>query len=418
MITLSIKHSIAVTDMEFIKELQRQQSAMIRTAYKAASNGLSEKDVRAHVTTRFSGQLDSWFIQSAVKKGMGDFKSDQELKKSHRIYGGKYFFKARAKGKITNEEWKARRLQPLYLIGESPRNGNRKFEFDNEMIIFKPYKGKNIEIALPLMKKNWKKLWEQAVLMADQKLIPITISITPEKINITFDDGKVWKELKSKPKAIATRYAGIDMNPNYVGISVFDGGKLVDSKMFSLRAMTGHHDISHNKLEFETIEVAHAIGRWLNHLQVSRLFIEELSFKQGDAGFGRNFNRLTKNQWKRNTFKAILRKYFKFIEVNPAYSSVIGNILNPNVPDPIAASMEIARRGYELVVKKSKKFYPELPCQKYLLNLWKNEMVPEVNTWKELSDFLKNSKVKYRVPLPEEGSFRIFQSNRSLVLFV
>lgn len=50
---------------------------------------------------------------------------------------------------------------------------------------------------------------------------------------------------------------------------------------------------------------------------------------------------------------------YQIVEVNAAYTSIIGNIVhgNENCPDMIAASIEIARRGY----KKFEKgwFYPD-----------------------------------------------------------
>lgn len=40
---------------------------------------------------------------------------------------------------------------------------------------------------------------------------------------------------------------------------------------------------------------------------------------------------------------------FDFVEINPAYSSVIGNLLysDDKTPDPILSSIEIARRAYK-----------------------------------------------------------------------
>jgi hypothetical protein len=82
---------------------------------------------------------------------------------------------------------------------------------------------------------------------------------------------------------------------------------------------------------------------------------------------------------------------------------------------PIAASTEIAQRGYRLVILKNKQFYPKLPAVSYLEDLWKETKIPLVETWKEQHSWVKNSKLKYRVPVPDESVFRIFQSPASLV---
>ena len=113
---------------------------------------------------------------------------------------------------------------------------------------------------------------------------------------------------------------------------------------------------------------------------------------------------------------ASISKYFpKLYEINAAYTSTIGNVLHPNLPDPVAASTAVAKRGYELVIKKSKKFYPDLPTLKELEDRWKETEFPVYTSWKELHDFIKNSGLKYRVPIPEKEGFRIFQSRLSKV---
>lgn len=413
---ITFKFPIQLIDIEktAILEFQRIQSSMIRSAYKQAEFGCTEISVRQEIRNRFKNQLDSWFQQSAVKNGIGMFKSDQEFGRTGRIFGGKRNLIKRAKGLLSRDKWKQKRLFPLYIIGESQSRGNRKFEFYENHVIFKPFKGRRIRIDLPNMKKNWAKIWEQAVKLANEKQLPITVSLTTDFISFSFDETLVKQEIKKSLKPIKNRYAGIDLNPNYIGISVFDGTKLIETKLFSLKLLTWKNSPA-SKLEHETREIGHAIGRWLQHLRVDKLFIEKLEFKQGDKGQDRNFNRLTQNQWKKITLRSILAKYFKLYEINAAYSSTIGNILHPELPDPIAASTEITQRGYRLVILKNTQFYPALPSLSYLEELWKQTEIPLVSSWKELHSWVKNSKVKYRVPIPNESVFGIFQSPKSYV---
>ncbi len=413
MITLKFPISLSNEEVEFIKSYQTIQSSMIRYAYNRAKDGLKEIEVRKHIKELFSGKLDSWFQQSAIVSGIGMYSSDKETGRKSRIFGGKSNFIRRTKNLISSDEWKEYRLLPLTIIGQSPAKGNRKFDFYDNHVVFKPFKGYKIDIILPRMRNNWNKLWKQAVILTEEKKIPISVSLTSTEICITFDDKKCKEELTSIKSPIKSRYAGIDMNPNYIGVSVFDSGKMIDAKLFSIKELTGKN-ISENKLEYETIETSHAIGRWLQHLQVNYVFIEKLSFQQGNKGLGKNFNRLCQNQWKKTKFKSALSKYYKLYEVNAAYSSTIGNILT-SYPDPIAASTEVARRGFELVVKKSKKFYPELPTLRDLEDRWKKTDFPVFNSWKELHDFLKNSGLKYRISLPLAEFFRKLKSSKSQV---
>ncbi len=413
MITIKVPIQIQDEDKEFIKTFQQKQSSLIRSAYKQASLGLAEISIRNETPFKKSS-LDSWFIRSAIKSGIGMFVGDYKTNQSKRVFGGKQNFIKRCKGLISNQQWKEKRLLPLYIIGECNYKGNRKFNFEQDSVIFKPYKGKTIEIQLPKLNSNWSKLWNEAVMLAKNKLIPITVSLTPEYICLTFEDKIVKKSLKFKPKPIKNRYAGIDLNPNYIGISIFDNNKLIETKLFDLSELTGKNK-NENKIKHETREIANFIGKWLTHLRVDKVFIEELKFNQGSLNKGKNLNRLCKNQWKRSDFTSVLEKYFKLYSINAAYTSTIGNVLEPNHPDPIAASMAIAKRGYELVIKKSKKFYPELPSKQELEDRWKKTEFPDFSSWKELHDFIKNSGLRYRVPIPEKEGFRVFQSRLSLV---
>ena len=97
----------------------------------------------------------------------------------------------------------------------------------------------------------------------------------------------------------------------------------------------------------------------------------------------------------------------------PVYSSFIGNVLH-NAPAPIAASLEIARRAIFKYIKGQ--FYPELIKAESLFNLWKESASWVYNSWKELFDIIKTSKVKYRRSLESFDSevFRL-KSSKSFV---
>lgn len=86
----------------------------------------------------------------------------------------------------------------------------------------------------------------------------------------------------------------------------------------------------------------------------------------------------------------------KVFEVNPMYSSFIGNLTNL-YPDPISAAIEIARRGYGCIIKKTKEFYPKLQAS-LVTSQWKDLLLGnEFASWKELFGFIKNSGMRYRV---------------------
>ena len=405
---------------DYLNDLQRIQSSIYRIAYNRASEGLHEIEIRAQIRNLFP-DVDSWIAQSAIKKGIGQFKADWELAKfkkqefkGTRIFGGKKNFLRRLKNLITKEEYQEHRLETLYLIGESPQNGNRKFEFNTNSITFKPKKGIQFELQLPNLHGFYNRDYASLIEATTNKAIAVTVSLDKTTIFLSYDETKL-KTIKSK-KIITGRYLGIDLNPNYIGVSYFDEcQQLLETKLYNFTNLTGKN-INLDKLKHEIREVAIDIGRKAQHYQLQYLFVEDLCFKQGDSGKGKGFNRLTKNQFLINEFTRMLSKYGKVVKVNAAYSSTIGNIVNENYPDPIAASMEIARRGIESrVVKGSKKFYPPLVSQEGLQRRWKDVVFPIFNTWIELHDFLKKTGLKYRVSIPDIDMFRIFSNINSKV---
>ena len=85
---------------------------------------------------------------------------------------------------------------------------------------------------------------------------------------------------------------------------------------------------------------------------------------------------------------------YELVEVNPAYSSIVGNFAygGPNTPDMVASSIEIARRAY----KKFEKvwFYPKFNVER-LDERWKQTLAG-VKTWKNAFPKIKEAKLKYR----------------------
>lgn len=404
-----------------LHELRRVQSSIYRFAFNRASEGLTEKEVEKECKEKFPS-VDSWVIRSVVKRGVGQFKADWELAKlegrefdGKRIFGGKKNFIRRVKGLITEEEWKEFRMSSFYSIGEENQKGNRKFAFNIDSIIFKPSRGIKFELNLPNLRGIYAKDYLNIVEATTNKAIPITVSIDKEFIYLSYDETKL-ETIKPK-KIIDGRYLGVDLNPNYIGVSFFDEKKcLLDTKLYNFKELTGKN-INPDKLKHELRQVAIDIGRLSQHYQIQYMFVEELKFKQGDKKKGKNFNRLTSNQFLINEFSRMLSKFGKVVKVNAGYSSTIGNIIHSEFPDPLAASMEIARRGIESrVVKGSNAFYPPLVSQEVLQRRWKDVIIPIVETWIELHNFLKTTGVKYRVPIPSgDGMFRPFNSVSSKV---
>ena len=412
-------------DLVIISEYIRLQNNITRISYNRFKEGLSEKEIRNYLKNMNLDSnlinIDSWFIQSGIYKAKEMFKKDLEFSKSNsifpkRIFGSKSNLIKRSKNLIFKEEFKNKRTIPLLIIGEAPKSGNRKFNFTNlSSIEFKPYNKRKINIQLPKLRNNYKKDLNLLIKFSNQNQLPYQIQLSKYFIWITFDEEKLYDLEKEETKLIkstnyvSNRYCGIDLNPNYIGFSVKDinSDKIIYTELISLKKLTSKN-INYNKLDHETKEIFHYIGKKLKSLKAEYVFLEDLTFKNGNKKKGKSFNRLVINQWNRNTPYSILSKYFKnkIFKINAAYSSTIGNCLY-NFPDPINASLEIGRRGFEVIILKKKdkggmsSFYPEFNLLKMREEIRNQTAHLELNSWKELHAFLKNSKLKYRVSLDE-----------------
>ena len=446
MITIKLPIQIPNDEnLNFINQLRQQQSSLIRSSFNRFKNKLSQKDIRNQSKDLNNMDLlDSWFIQSGiiVAKGLYESIGDKKV-----IFGGRKNWNLYQKNLITKEEWKKRRLNPLHIEGESPQFGNRKFNLDieNGLIIFKPFRGKQIELQLPKLRKNWTKNLLELQELANQKLVPYTIDLTDKEISISFEPNEKQRlqsiikrpytenttrtKAKNKLKQLSIketrnnyRILGIDLNPNYIGLSVIqfdkqDDFKVLYKEVIDFKGLNNKKNYSNDKKRHETVEVAKYIVGLVDHWNCSRLSIEELKISSFDKGEGRYFNRCCNNVWHRDLMVRQLEKRcmwsgIELIKVGPYYSSVVGNINYGSVdtPDMVASSIEIGRRAY----RKFRKgwFYPMLIGIDNLKNLWKEDIDWSLLTWREIAHKIKELELRYRFQL--EGSFDAVFRFRSL----
>lgn len=367
---------------------------------------LREKDVRSQVNQLFKGKLNSWLLQCAIKEG----KSIQERCCNKKvIFGGKSLYRRYLRGLICKEDFNKQRQLPISSQGEILQRGNRMFDFhlDNQSLVFKVSKYKHIDIQLGHIHRTLQKELNKLDELCYDKKATVSIKLNNDYIWITYDEKILCNSVKFNDLK-DNRILGLDMNPNYIGLSVIefdkeDKFKILHKQVFDLKGLT-NKNVSNNKRQYEIIKVCHTINNLINYWKCKRLSIEELNIKPSDKGQGKTFNRLCNNVWDRslisNKLMMLSNIYgYELIKVNPVYSSFIGNLVYGDevTPDMIAASIEIARRGY----KKYKKnwFYPifDIDC---LDERWKQTLAG-VKNWKDAFLKIKNSKVKYRVLLSD-----------------
>lgn len=401
--------------------MRKQYSCVYRYGYNRLYDGLTKKEIYSLIPNLNGVNL----IKGRLINDCIDFTNrlyEKDKVNNHRsIFGGKYNFNQRCKEKITKEQFTAKRLIPLCLQGETARNGNRNFNLDilNNVITFKYDKDHHYDLNVNPSKNQLKQLLEIQDL-CQQKKHKFTVILNESEINISFD------EIKNEVADLKeNRFIGIDLNPTNIGISVCNKDmELIDSYDFEFSEIinkikktnksSDSKEVKYlnNKLDYEILNVSKRISEISKHYKCKFIFIEDLDFKPNNSK-GKAFNRLTKNLWKRNKFIDNLQKRCningqKLYKINPAYSSFIGNCMYDKV-DPVNSSMEIARRGYEIIIKKSNKFYPTVWLKQSLIHQWKETVNDIPDNWKELFDLIKNSKMNYRVSLNDVNHYNVFR---------
>ena len=398
-------------------------SSIVRVVFNRFQDGMEEKDVRSYCNARFNH--NSWFIQSAIKEGAALYKLNGN---KHILFGGKNNLRQYMRGLIDKATFKYRRMFPIGIQGEKRCKGNRLFSFDldNQQLIYKPNKKRHVEIRfLPMRKKIADELTKVQEL-AQQSKITISVKLSEKFVWLTYDETLLKYERYSRLQS--KRVLGIDMNPNYIGLSVIEFNKnaemtVLHKQVFDLSKLTVSSgkastvSISKyltNKLKHETIAIAHDISKLVNVWKCKTVAIEDLSIKTSDNKKGTHFNKLCNNKWERDLFVSKLKmlanlRKFNLVEVNPAYSSQVGNIAygDANTPDMVAASIEIARRAY----KKYEKgwFYPRFNIQ-FRDEQWK-QTLGTVEDWKELFSKIKETGLKYRFLLRDYIQNAVFSKN-------
>ena len=399
----------------------RIYSSIVRYAFNRFQENLSTKDIYTKAKNLFD--INSHLLNCAIREANSLYKAQKDKKV---IFGD---FIRRAKNLITKDEYKKSKLRGLCSEGEKLQKGNRLFSFDieNKIIVYKPSKKEHISLKLPKLKNNVKRELLKVQNLMEQKIFPVTIKLHRNYIFITYDNGIVNEELRLKDLK-KNRILGIDLNPNYIGFSVLefddnDNFSVLKKGVFDISLL--NKNFNKNKKKHELIELNHKLISICKHYKVSKISIEDLTIKSSDKGFGKTFNRLCNNQWNRtvtvNNLKVLSSTYgIELVEVNPVYSSFIGNLENGDstTPDMVASSIEIARRGHKKFFKNW--FYPTFNLEKVKnkFNQWKEEIYSDVKDWKDLFQKVKKSGMRYRFQLNEcDAVFKRFYHKMNVITY-
>ena len=354
-----------------LEDQRRRQGRLIRSAYRCLVAGVTQHDLYRTLRARPIGQgLHTWLILSGMKKARALYSRHPDGKV---IFGGRRAFLERAKGKLSREEWRSARLMPLYIEGHArshgAQGGNHLVTLDMayDRVIYHGPDGRDFPIKLRLSRKSReyrRRLIELQARCETLRDVPFSVTITDTEIMLAWSDPPA-------PAAIgfAGRFLAIDLNPERLGWAVVEKShsgpgacrcvawgvfEFTDlARRLGLPADDPRSLAQNHKRRFELAILAKKVAILAKHYWVCAAVTERLNLGPKDHGKGRRFNRLINQVWFcRGLLEPLMRRLVSagiaHLEMNPAYSSKLGNHLWADllrIPDPACAAVELGRRA-------------------------------------------------------------------------
>ncbi|WP_245596364.1 IS200/IS605 family accessory protein TnpB-related protein [Sulfurihydrogenibium subterraneum] len=403
-------------DRQTLEDLMRKFSSCYRYAFNRLLEGHTRKDLKKHLQKLFN--LNSRYCDDAIFKAQSLINLCKETGQNPQkvIFGGKRLFQL-LKNKHLNgkdrekikQKWQERRKACLHSRGDKTKKGNlnTRIEFEKDSLI----------LRINVGEKNWIKAkikrtvnrpsdkWTNFIadlLQAEKTKEYFPYSVEIRKINDNFYAFISYEEELQKEPIITKENGviGIDVNasPFHIAIAtVKTDGNLQAVERISLHKLINK---TKNQREYLSWQIAHQIVE-LAIIQDKAIAIERLKeIKKGNKGDGNKKLRKRLQQW---IYKGILekikalakRKQIEVIEVNPAYTSVIGSLKYApqyNLDKDTAGSFVIGRKalGYKESLPKN---YEKLITDKEYLNFAIERLQEEKQKTQER---LKEEKNQYK----------------------
>jgi len=285
------------------------------------------------------------------------------------IFGGAARFHARRQGKLSADEWQAGRRAQFWSRGEAPRgNQHARIRANGE--------GLTISIAtLPLVNgrlryfegklwvpPKWREFLRQRLGEAYSVRIMRREAATGWDVHITVSEAVGGEIARQAPAKVIV--GGLDCNTDCLALAVASPqGNLLARRTIWLRELEDARFDTAKQIISNALKEALS---WLREQGVECLVVERLQFAQ-DHDTHRRFNRRTTRF--RSTMVGLavrkaLRSGFVVVEVNPAYSSVIGRHKYADaygLSGHEAAALVLARRGQQREERLPKRIVAQLP---------------------------------------------------------
>ena len=246
---------------------------------------------------------------------------------------------------------------PLCSRGDKTFLGNRHFRLsaDDRICTLAVY-GRPVVLQLAAMRGKAGELLRQVARLAAEKAVNLTFRLDDERLHVSFDpaDLPAQPERLQPVAMVPGRALGIDLNPDWIGLSVVEVAEGADPSDLRNAELLDHRLVRLAAPPEAGAEQVREILATAAGLALARAWsggqavLEKELGKLRSSGRNRKLNRLL-NHWARRVFGSMLARRCSLAgmtvrEVWGGYSTSIGNMAHP-VPEACASAAEIARRG-------------------------------------------------------------------------
>jgi IS605 OrfB family transposase len=366
-VSLQFKLELKREDREKLIKLMHKQSFAIRVAYNMLKELEKEKAKKPHTQIyhrlrQLFPDLPTKYIDSAIYKAK-QYPTDKPV-----VFGGRRLFEKLCKDHLTGKvrerlkkQWKEQRQGTLISIGSKADKGNRltRFEDLNGQLHLRITTGKREFMDAKVLREpsNSKDKWLTFMAMLLESWQ--TQNYFAYTVELKLRDGEVYGSVSFElptPEVKYTKENGviaIDINASPIHLAIAEVSKT--GELLSYQTISLHHflGLSQNSKDHQEWILAHKIVN-LAIQKNKAIAIENLrKLKKGMRGDGKATLRKILHNWNAKKFlqklkRVAMLKGVEVIEINPAYTSVIGMLKYApqlNIDKDIAGAYVIGRRA-------------------------------------------------------------------------
>ncbi len=394
-VSLQFKLELKKEDREKLIQLMRKQSSAIRTAYNMLKKLEKEKTRTPHAQIyhrlkQLFPELPTKYIDSAIYKAK-QYPTDKPV-----VFGGRRLFEKLCKDHLSGKareklkkQWRELRQGTLISIGSKSDKGNRlmRFEDINGQLCLRITTGNREFIYAKVLREpsNSKDKWLtfMAILLESWQ----TKNYFAYTVELKLRDGEVYGSVSFEIPTPEVRYTkengviAIDINASPIHLAIAEVSKT--GELLSYQTISLHHllGLSQNSKDYQEWILAHQIVD-LAIQKNKAIAVENLKkLKRGIREDGKAELRKRLHQWNAKKFlqkikRVAMLKGVEVIEVNPAYTSIIGMLKYApqlSIDKDVAGAYVIGRRAlgfkedipenYEKLLKD--KAYLEFALKRY-----------------------------------------------------